>query len=84
MIRYELATESDDKVLRDLLKNNGMTSWVDITMEREPSYFAGVNRVTRDFAVVARDGKQTVGMYSCSLQSVYLNGDCLLYTSRCV
>lgn len=75
MIRYELATESDDKVLRDLLKNNGMTSWVDITMEREPSYFAGVNRVTRDFAVVARDGKQTVGMYSCSLQSVYLNGD---------
>jgi len=74
MIRYELATESDDKVLRELLKNNSMSSWVDISIEREPSYFAGLNRCTRDFAVIAQDGEQTVGMYNCSFQSVYFNG----------
>lgn len=75
MIRYELAGEADDAELRALLRDNGMpSSWVDISLEREPCFFAGMNQVTRDFAMIARDGDKTVGMYSCSLQPVHING----------
>jgi hypothetical protein len=74
MIRYRLATEADDAELRALLRDNGMPSWVELSLEREPSFFAGSNQVTKDFAMIARDDSQTVGMYSCSLQAVYLNG----------
>jgi hypothetical protein len=74
MIRYQLATETDDAELRALLRNNGMQSWVELSLEREPSFFAGMNKVTEDFAMIARDDARTVGMYSYSLQPVYVNG----------
>ncbi|MDX8412383.1 MAG: hypothetical protein R8K46_11025 [Mariprofundaceae bacterium] len=75
MISYTLATETDDADIRALLRRNGMPSWVDISLQREPSFFAGVNNITHDFAVIARDGRQVVGMYTCSLQPVYMNGE---------
>ena len=74
MTSYTLATEQDDAVLRELLRDNAMPSWVSMTMEREPSYFAGVNRFGLDRAVIARQGVVPVGMYSCAEHPVHLNG----------
>ena len=74
MIRYERAQECDDAVLRALLRDNGMPSWVEIALQREPSFFAGMNRITDDFAVIARDGSRAIGMYTCSLQRLHING----------
>jgi len=74
MIRFSLATENDDAELRALLRDNAMPSWVDISMQREPSFFAGSNGMTDDYAVIARNGEKAVGMYSCSLQQLYING----------
>ncbi|HKI62812.1 MAG TPA: hypothetical protein VKA31_11010 [Mariprofundaceae bacterium] len=75
MIRFEAATEADDKELRALLRDNDMPSWVNMSLQREPSFFAGMNQVTRDYAVIARDDGQAIGMYTCSQQSVHFNGD---------
>jgi len=71
---YELATQADDALLRSLLREHPMESWVTMSMEREPSYFAGMNRFGRDWAVIARDGATSVGMYACSAQDVFVNG----------
>jgi hypothetical protein len=75
MTVYELASTADDALLRSLLRENAMPSWVTMTMEREPSYFAGLNHFGRDWAVIAREGSIPVGMYACSEQSVFLNGN---------
>ena len=74
MRTYELASPADDETIRALLGENAMPSWAAMSMEREPSYFAGSNRFGRDWAVVARDGEIPIGMYACSEQNVHLNG----------
>ncbi len=74
MTTYTLATEQDDPLLRELLRENAMPSWVSMTMEREPSYFAGMNRFGLDWVVLARQDDRPVGMYACSEQPVHLNG----------
>lgn len=74
MIRYDLATLADDAAIRALLRDNAMPSWVSMAATREPSFFAGVDRYGRDWAVLARQGQEVVGMYTCSEQAVHLNG----------
>jgi hypothetical protein len=74
MTTYVLATEQDDAVLRALLRDNAMPSWVSMTVTREPSFFAGCNRFGQDWAVIARQDGSPVGMYTCSEQQVHLNG----------
>lgn len=74
MTTYALATHHDDAVLRALLRDNAMPSWVTMTVAREPSFFAGTNRFGRDWAVIARQDGAPVGMYACSEQQVHLNG----------
>ena len=75
MIRFAPATPDDDAELRTLLRENGMASWVTMAVEREPSFFAGMNRFGRDLAMIARDGDRAVGMYVRSEHPVHLNGD---------
>ncbi len=74
MSTYRLATEADDAAIRRLLRENGMPAWVEMTMEREPSYFAGHNQFGRDWAVIAEEQEQVVGMYSAAVMPVHLNG----------
>jgi len=74
MTTYALATPHDDAVLRALLHDNPMPSWVTMCVLRDPSFFAGVDRFGREWAVIARQGTSPVGMYTCSDQRVHLNG----------
>lgn len=74
MTTYELATDQDDAELRALLRDNAMPSWATMTVNREPSFFAGANRFGHDWAVIARQEGSPVGMYACSEQNVHLNG----------
>ncbi len=74
MRRYELATPADDATLRALLRDNTLPSWVTMSMEREPSWFAAAGRLGREWSVVAREDSIPVGMYACSEQMVHLNG----------
>lgn len=74
MTAFDLATPSDDAAIRALMRDNPMQSWVSWAAAREPSWFAGANRYGRDWAVIARQDGEVVGMYSCSEQPVHLNG----------
>lgn len=74
MIEFLRAGETDDAELRRLLRNNSMASWVDISLEREPSYFAGMNPLTRDVAVIARENGNAFGMYAGSLHTLFVHG----------
>ena len=74
MTTFRVATESDDAVLRAMLHENGMPTWVEMTMEREPSFFAGKNIFGRDWAVIAQEGAEVIGMYTASIMPVHLNG----------
>jgi hypothetical protein len=74
MTTYSLATEQDDADLRALLRDNAMPSWVTMSVMREPSFFAGADHFGRDWAVIARQEGDPVGMYTCSEQPVHLNG----------
>ncbi|MDR0480350.1 MAG: GNAT family N-acetyltransferase, partial [Gallionellaceae bacterium] len=75
MIRYELASPADDAALRALLRANQLPSWAVMTMEREQSYFAGMDHYGHDWAVIARDaGDEVVGMYAAAIHAVHCNG----------
>ena len=74
MTTFRVATDSDDAVLRAMLRENGMPTWVEMTIEREPSFFAGKNLFGRDWAVIAEDKGDVVGMYTASVMPVHLNG----------
>lgn len=74
MITFDLATERDDADICRLLRDNSMPSWVTMTTEREPSFFSGLNRFGRDWAVVARQGRELIGMYTGAEHRVHVNG----------
>jgi hypothetical protein len=74
MTTFRLATEADDTVIRSLLRNNTMPTWVDLAIEREPSFFAGKDLFGRDWAVIAEEGGEVVGMYSASVMPVHVDG----------
>lgn len=76
-IAYRFAGSEDEADLRALLRENAMDSWVRISMEREPDYFAGGNLLGRSASVVARTAcakRAAVGMYSCDFIPSYLGG----------
>ena len=74
MIHYALATPADDADLRTLLREHGMPSWVEMTLEREPSFFAGAGWFGQERAVIARQGNDVVGMCTAARQRLYLDG----------
>lgn len=74
VIDLRLAGESDDADLRTMLRTNSMPSWVAMSLEREPSVLASLNRFGRECAVIARDGATPVGMYLCADHPVHING----------
>ncbi len=73
MTTFRLATESDDALIRSLLRGNPMPTWVDMTIEREPSFFAGKDLVGHDWAVIAEDEGAVVGMYTASILPAHVD-----------
>lgn len=74
MTTFRLATEADDALLRAMLRENAMPSWVDLAIEREPSFFAGKNIVGDDWAVIAEEKGDVVGIYTASVLPAHVNG----------
>jgi len=69
-----LATRGDDTVLREFLRGHGMAAWVEMTIEREPSFFAGRDFGGEEWAVIAEEKTDIVGMYSAALRPMHVNG----------
>ena len=77
MINYTLASPDnpqDDAVLRELMRLQGMSGWVDLSLEREPSFFTKQWPDMPEYAVIARDEDVAVGMYTYGIHPVYVNG----------
>src|SRR5260221_3902900 len=74
MTTFRLATEADDAVIRSLLRKNVMPTWVDLAIEREPSFFAGKDLFGDDWAVIAEEVGDVVGMYAASVMPVHVDG----------
>lgn len=74
MTTLRLATEADDALVRSLLRDNAMPGWVDMAIEREPSFFAGKDIFGSDWAVIAEEDGEVVGMYSASVLPVHVDG----------
>jgi len=74
MTTLRLATEADDAVIRALLRDNAMPAWVDMAIEREPSFFAGKDIFGRDWAVIAEEKGEVIGMYSASVLPLHVDG----------
>jgi hypothetical protein len=75
MTTLRLATEADDAVLRGLMRENGMTTWVEMAIEREPSFFAAREFCGDEWAVIAEEKQEVVGMYTAALRPVYVHGE---------
>jgi hypothetical protein len=74
MTTFRLATEADDALLRSILRRNTMPTWVEMTMEREPSFFAGKDIAGHDWAVIAEEQGNVIGMYTASVLPVHVDG----------
>ena len=73
---YRLASKDDDAMLRRMLRENTMPSWVTITTEREPSYFDGAALMDQSYTFIAEDtnnNKKNIGMYACSMLPVHID-----------
>lgn len=75
-ILYRRANVDDDKALREMLHENSMDSWVNLSFEREPSYFAAQNLMGKSYTMVAidTDTNHYVGIYTCTYMDMHLNG----------
>jgi len=69
-----LATSGDDEVLRQFMRSHGMAAWVEMSIEREPSFFAGRNFSGEEWAVIAEEEADIVGMYSAAMRPMHVNG----------
>ncbi len=74
MTTFRLATEADDALLRSLVRDNGMPTWVEMAIEHEPSFFAGMNLFGHDWAVIAEEEGDVVGMYTAAVVTVHVDG----------
>jgi len=74
MTTLRRATDADDGVLRQFLRHSGMAGWVEMSIEREPSFFAGRDFGGEEWAVIAEEQTDIVGMYSAAVRRTYVNG----------
>jgi hypothetical protein len=70
---FRLATAADEELLRSLMRENGMPTWVEMAIEREPSSFDG-QVFGREWAVIAEEDRAVVGMYTAAVLPVHVNG----------
>jgi hypothetical protein len=69
-----LATQADDELIRCLLRTITMPTWVEMAIEREPSFFAAKDLFGQDWAVIAEEKGETVGLYTAAVLPVHVNG----------
>jgi hypothetical protein len=69
-----LATQADDELIRRLLRTITMPTWVEMAIEREPSFFAAKDLFGQDWAVLAEEEGDTVGMYTAAVLPVHVDG----------
>jgi hypothetical protein len=71
-----IADARDDTDLRALLRDNPMPGWISLSLEREPSYFAGAGLGAEHDAIVARDiaTGAVEGMCALARRRVFING----------
>jgi hypothetical protein len=74
MTTFRLATEDDDELLRSILRDNAMPTWVDMAITREPLFFAGKNVFGEDWAVVAEEKGDVIGIYTASVLPLHVDG----------
>jgi signal transduction histidine kinase len=74
MTSFRVATDADDALLRQILRDNGMPTWVEMAIEREPSFFAAANLFGQDWAVIAEEAGNVVGMYTAAVVPVHVDG----------
>jgi hypothetical protein len=76
-IDYRHAIDADQARLHALLACNPMDSWIRLSLERHPDYFAGEQLMGRACTVIASRADEpdaALGMYSCRHLPVHLNG----------
>jgi hypothetical protein len=76
-IIYRRAVEQDDAVLRAMLRDNAMDSWVVMSLERDPCYFDADNLMGESATVIAQQADKSdhaVGMYNYALLPVHIDG----------
>lgn len=75
-VDYQLASATDEADLRALLRNNAMRDWVDMTLTREPDFFAGSQIFGCEQTIIARErsSRQAVGLCTCTRHTVHCNG----------
>jgi len=66
---FRVATAADDAIVRAMLRETAMPSWVDMAIEREPSFFG-----SNDWAVIAEDDGDVVGIYTASVLPAHVDG----------
>jgi hypothetical protein len=76
-LSFQLARQTDDSAIRQLLQENPMGGDISLSLEREPSYF-DFSGVEGDFhqAIIAREqkSKKVVGFASRAIRKYYING----------
>ena len=74
---YQPADADDDADLKTLCRQNPMESWVRVSMEREPSFFAGDQLWSGSLPVIVRDRSRhaaAAGMWYAGVQPAFVNG----------
>jgi len=71
---FRVATGADDALLRSILRDNGMPGWVEMAIQREPSFFAAADLFGRDWAVIAEEAGDVIGMYTAAVVPVHVDG----------
>ncbi len=74
MTTFRVATAADDALIRSILRDNGMPTWVEMAIRREPSFFAAADLCGRDWAVIAEEAGDVIGMYTAAMVPVHLDG----------
>jgi hypothetical protein len=75
-VEFSVAGPEDDAEIRRLLRENPMRGAVSISLEREPSYFAGCSLgAARDITIVARKSGRLVCVGNCSIRKRFINGE---------
>jgi hypothetical protein len=69
MTTFRVATAADDATVRALLRETAMPSWVDMAIEREPSFFG-----SNEWAVIAEEDGDVVGIYTASVLRAHVDG----------
>ena len=74
MTTFRLAGPADDAPIRSLLREQGIPTWVEMAIEREPSFFAGADVFGRQWAVLAEEDGDLVGMYTAAVMPAHVDG----------